>query len=305
MKKILLLFWNIFIKFIRKTSDILFLIKDRIYVVFKKAPRIMTSEETIRYVLDNDCSVSRYGDGEIKLLAGRNILFQESTERIQQRLKEVLSSDKKDVLVCLPAVFSENQRAVLSDGHVDYWKKHLSRYRKYWYKELKPGKIYGNAFISRHYMNLKDKSSGCREYFDLVKKIWENEDVILVEGEKSRLGMGNDLFSGAKGVRRILAPSDQCFSKYDELLSEVKSHEKDALYILALGPSASIMAYDLAVSGYRAIDIGNIDTEYEWFLAGATHKQPVKNKLVYEAMLGVVGDADDAEYLSQIIAKIL
>ena len=38
---------------------------------------------------------------------------------------------------------------------------------------------------------------------------------------------------------------------------------------------------------------------------GATKKTPVKNKMVYEAGAGVgVGEADDPEYLSQIIAKI-
>lgn len=305
MKKILLFFWNLIVVSKRKISDFLFLIKDKIYTLFNKAPIVMTSEDTVRYILENNCSVTRYGDGEIKLIIGKDILFQKSTERISQQLKDALTCDDEKILVCLPAVFSKEQCAVMDETNCAYWKKHLSYYRKYWYKELKAGKVYGNAFISRHYMNLKDKKTGCAEYFELVKKIWEDKDIIIVEGEKSRLGMGNDLFDGAKSVRRILGPSEQCFSKYDELLSEVESHEKDALYILALGPAASAMAYDLAKDGFHAIDMGNIDTEYEWFLAGATNKQPVKNKLVYEAMRGTVGEADDPKYLSQIIAKVL
>ena len=305
MKKILLFFWNLLVNFKRKTADILFLIKDRIYVLFNKAPNVMTSEETVRYILENNCSITRFGDAEIKVAYGNNVIYQVSSSLIQNRLQEVLGSDESNLLVCLPAVFNKKQLSILDEDTVSFWKKHLSRFRKYWYRELKPGKIYGNAFISRHYMNLKDKKTGSAEYFELVKKIWENKDVIIVEGEKSRLGMGNNLFDGAKSVRRILGPSTQGFSKYDELLKETESHGKDALYILALGPSASIMAYDLAKKGFHAIDMGNIDTEYEWFLAGATEKQPVRNKLVYEAMRGTVGEADDPEYLSQIIAKVL
>lgn len=305
MKKILLFFWNTFFVLKKHIVDFLYGIHDRIFVIFKSAPHVMTSEETVRYILENKCSVTRYGDAEIRVAYGTDVRYQVATEEIQKRLREVLGSDSDNLLVCLPAVFDKNQLSVLDDSNALFWKEHLARYRKYWYKELKPEKIYGNAFISRHYMNLRDKSTGCREYFELVKKIWENENVIIVEGEKSRLGMGNDLFSRAKSVRRILGPSTQCFSKYDELLRETKSHGRDALYILALGPSASIMAYDLAKEGYRAIDMGNIDTEYEWFLAGAKDKQPVKNKLVYEAMRGTVGEADDPEYLNQIIAKIL
>ena len=37
----------------------------------------------------------------------------------------------------------------------------------------------------------------------------------------------------------------------------------------------------------------------------ATKKMPIKDKMVYEAGAGAgVGDVDDPEYLSQIIAKI-
>ncbi len=305
MKKILLFFWNLLFRLKKTVSNGIFFVKDKIYTAFKKAPDIMTSEETVKYILENGCSVARYGDAEIRVAYGTDVIYQAATEEIQRRLREVLGSDDKNILVCLPAVFDDKQLSILEGEHIKFWKNHLLRYRKYWYRELKDGAVYGNAFISRHYMNLKDKKTGCKEYFELIKKIWEDRDVIIVEGEKSRLGMGNDLFDGAKSVRRILGPSTQCFSKYDELLKETESHGKDVLYILALGPSATIMAYDMAKDGYQAIDMGNIDTEYEWFLAGAVNKQPVKNKLVYEAMRGTVGEADDPKYLSQIIAKIL
>lgn len=306
MKKLLLTLWNFLFDLKKKTVDFFLSFKDKIYTSFNSAPKVMTSEETVEYILKNNCSVARFGDGEIKLASGKNILFQETDDYIEKRLTEVLHSDKKDVLVCLPAVFDEKQLSILVESHVRYWKNHLAKYRKKWYKPLIPGKVYGNAFISRHYMNLKEKDrAGCEKYFELVKKIWEDKDIIIVEGEKSRLGMGNDLFNNAKSVRRILGPSAQCFRKYDRLLKKVKTFDKDALYILALGPAATVMAYDLAEAGFTAIDMGNIDTEYEWFLAGATEKQPVKNKLVYEAMRGTVGEAEDPKYLSQIVAKVL
>lgn len=305
MKKILLFFWDLFIKLKNKTADAFYIIKDKFFVMGHKPPVVMTSEETVKYILENRCSVTRYGDAEIRVAYGVDVRYQVATEAIQKRLRQVLGSDNDNLLVCLPAVFDDKQLSILDDGTVAFWKKHLSKYRKYWYEELIPGKVYGDAFISRHYMNLKDKKTGCREYFELVKKLWEDRDIIVVEGEKSRLGMGNDLFANAKSVRRILAPSTQSFSKYDELLKETEFHGKDVLYILAVGPTATIMAYDLAEKGYQAIDMGNIDTEYEWFLAGATKKQPVKNKLVYEAMRGEIGEAEDKDYLNQIIAKVL
>ena len=264
----------------------------------------MSCEETVEYILKTGCSVARFGDAELKLVSGRNVIYQVSTPEIRARLNEVLGSDKENLLVCLPSVFSDEQLRNRNDAA--FWKNHLAFCRKNWYKNLIDGKTYGNAFISRNYMNLKDRETGIAEYFELVKKMWEDRDIIVVEGEKSRLGMGNDLFDNAKSVRRILGPSTQSFSKYDEILEEIKKQDKNALFILAMGPTASILPIDLCDLGYQIIDMGNIDTEYEWFKMGATEKKPIKDKMVYEAGAGAgVGEVDDEKYNSEIIAKIL
>ena len=50
------------------------------------------------------------------------------------------------------------------------------------------------------------------------------------------------------------------------------------LILLMLGPTAKVLACDLAFNGYWAVDIGHIDSEYEWFKMGAKHKTKLKNK---------------------------
>ena len=69
------------------------------------------------------------------------------------------------------------------------------------------------------------------------------------------------------------------------------------------------MAYDLSRQGYWAIDIGQIDIEYEWFLKDAKKKEAIRGKYVNEA-----GGMDtfvefDPEIISnyeeQIIAQII
>ena len=303
--------------FLIKVLDIFYRIKraaelkccqvhDFFYTRTHRPPQIMSCEETVKYILETGCSVARFGDAELKLVSGKNVIYQVSTPAIRARLNEVLGSDKENLLVCLPSVFSDEQLKPYNSSTVRFWKKHLAKCRKHWYKNLIDGKTYGNAFISRNYMNLKDKQEGVAEYFELVKKLWENRDIIIVEGEKSRLGMGNDLFDNAKSVRRILGPSTQSFYKYDRILNEIKKQDKKALFILAMGPTASVLPIDLCDLGYQVIDMGNIDTEYEWFKMGATRKTPIKDKMVYEAGAGRgVGEVDDEKYNSEIIAKIL
>ena len=45
-----------------------------------------------------------------------------------------------------------------------------------------------------------------------------------------------------------------------------------------MGPTATVLAYDLSRAGYQAIDIGHLDLEYEWFLRGEGVRVEVPGK---------------------------
>ena len=275
---------------------------DSIYEKAAKPPFVRSIDETIEYIIQNNCSVSRFGDGEIKLAAGKSISFQQVSPFVTKKMREVLGSDSSGHIVALADIFSGCNN--MTEEARAHWKKHLIRYRRTWYRYTIKGKVYFNAFMSRPYMSLADKSS-CKKTFDILKKIWDGQDIVFIEGEKSRLGVGNDLFDNAKSIQRILAPVTNAFDKYNELLECAKKVDKSKLILLALGPCATALSYDLFLLGYRAIDLGHADIEYEWFLQGATEKQPVKNKFVNEAGAGKgVGELNDSVYLSQIIARV-
>ena len=150
-----------------------------------------------------------------------------------------------------------------------------------------------------------DKSH-CENQLNLLKAIWENQDVIIVEGTKSRTGIGNDLYNNVKSLQRILGPATNAFSMYDKMLETIKTYvPKDRLILLSYGPTATILAYDLAKLGYWAVDIGHLDIEYEWFLKGASDSIAIKGKFTNENKQGhFVDDCVDQIYLSQIICDI-
>lgn len=306
MKQLLIKILDFLIKNKIRINDFIHYCYDKIYQKKHKPPVVMSCEETVNYILKTNCSVSRFGDAELKLVSGRNVCYQIATDEIRAELRKVLGSDKNNLLVCLPSIFTDDDLSVFVNSTQKFWKHHLSYCRKFWYQDLIKNKTYGNAFISRCYIDLKDKGDNVDKYFNLIKKLWDNRDIIIVEGEKSRLGMGNDLFDNAKSIKRILGPSNQGFTKYNELLEKIKNQDKNSLILLALGPTATILPYDLCDLGYQAIDIGNIDTEYEWYKMKAKEKVPIKDKMVYEAISDVsVGDVDDEKYNSEIILKIL
>ena len=61
-------------------------------------------------------------------------------------------------------------------------------------------------------------------------------------------------------------PAENAYSQYNELLAAALACESSALFILALGPTATVLSYALCENGRRALDLGHIDIEYEWFL---------------------------------------
>lgn len=303
VKTIILYFWNAIVNLYICGNTNIHLIIDFIYRRLVQAPKVASLEDSVNYIIQTHCSVSRLGDGEIKLVAGKKLGFQDENSILQEKMIEVLSKPIENHIVCLPDIF--NDLTIYDSDSQKHWKKHLAFYRRYWYRYINKQATFYNAFISRCYMMYQNPSMSSR-MFELLKQIWQDRDVIIIEGEQSRLGVNNDLFNNTKSIKRILAPNRNAFNYYQLILDKVTQYDKqEYLILLALGPTATVMAYDLTKLGYQAIDIGHVDIEYEWFLMKATHKVPVHNKFVNEAGAGAgVGVCSDQKYIKQIIFKV-
>lgn len=270
-----------------------------------KEVKVASIEETLNKIIKDKVSVSRFGDGEYKWIAQLpQDSFQVESDKMRERLQEIIKSDLENHIVCLSDVFGDLSKYNEYGEH--FWTWFMAKNRVKWCSYLKEGKQYYNTNMTRLYMDYREKNK-CREWFQMLKKIWETREVLIVEGEKSRLGIGNDLFQDATSVQRILAPSINAFDCYDVIYEKVCAHGNGKLILIALGPTATILAYDLAQKGYQAIDVGHVDVEYEWFLRKATEKVPLKQKYVNEAANHTgrkIEECNDEVYLEQIIEKI-
>jgi len=267
-----------------------------------KPPSVKSTDESLNFIINNNCSISRFGDGEFYLMNGDSLRFQPYSKELSFRLKEIIRSDQNNHAVFIPNIFEDVNWC--TDKSKSYWTSYLNLNRFKIYKLLGKNKQYYDSLVTRLYIDHKNKSMTERR-FRLFKKVWEKQEIVIVEGEHSRLGIGNDLFNNAKSIKRVLCPASNAFAKYDQILAEVKKQNKSKLILIALGPTATVLAYDLALSGYRALDIGHIDIEYEWFLNKAIEKEPVKSKYVGEVVNGRnVYSINDSRYESEIISKI-
>ena len=128
----------------------------------------------------------------------------------------------------------------------------------------------------------------------------------MVEGRYAYNGIRNDLFQEAASIRRIIAPAKNAFSMYDEILTAAEKYaEKDTLVLISLGPTATVLAYDLAMKGIQALDIGQLDNEYEWYMRGTDKKIKIPGKCVAESVdYRIPDEIADRLYEQQIIARV-
>ena len=267
----------------------------------------MTAEQTITFIQTHKCAISRFGDGEFAIMLHRGGPdFQQATDEMSAAMVKVFENHSPNLLICLPHAFKSTKG--FEPFAKSFWggwiRDNLKDVSQAIHMRLGNDYRFGDAYISRPFTAYKSRKHAAK-LVDQLKTLWLDRDILIVEGEKTRLGVGNDLFAGARSIKRILGPAENAFSSYSNILNTVAENWNSELVILALGPTATILASDLSKRGIQALDLGHVDIQYEWFLADSKDFAPVPGKYTNEAVGGrIAGSCEDTEYLAQIIAEV-
>lgn len=268
--------------------------------ILRNKIQVHTIDETIDELLHTEKSMVRFGDGEIVMIKGVDLMLQKASPEIVDGLKEILSYQYDDLLVTIPGIFDG-----LSDHHKasrQFWRDHLLFCRKTYETYCNPNRVYYTTFVSRCYYFAKDRSP-CGGWFAKIRKIWENRDVVIVEGTRTHNGVGNDLLAAANSIERIICPPSDAYSAIPAILEACTAYPKDRMFLLSVGVAAKFLAAELFRQGYRVLDIGNLDMEYEWYV----RRTPGKCKLEMHEIAGeeanrqaALADEAYAAYLEQV-----
>ena len=267
-------------------------------------PIIKGADKLLERILQDGLSLCRYGDGEFEMmLETERPWFQTVNKTLAKRLKEIVNCSDSNIIIALADDFGNLDK--YTDVSANAIRQYMLNSRNKIMPMLVPEKIYYDAYVSRVYMMYKDKAYA-KKMFGLWKRIWQGRNILMVEGLYSRYGWNNDLFAGAASVRRILCPEKNAFDRYAEIFSAVISHaQKNDLVLVSLGPTATVLAYDVAMTGIQTIDIGQLDNEYDWFLMGVEKQTAVPGKCVAELTgAHVPEESEDEKFNSQVIARI-
>lgn len=270
--------------------------------------KIANTEATILKIINDRCSIGRFGDGEFYIIENRPNAsgFQNNDTTLSHRLKEVLTKTENNFLIGVP-ISLKNTTGQKMYAKL-FWKSFVTKNRRLLSNLMGTDTQYYNAQITRFYIDYR-YSSESKKTAALLRSIWAEQDVLIIEGEYSKLGIGNDLFDNCKSIERIICPAKNAFAAYDRILSAAKKHSKDKLVLIALGMTATVLAYDLCAYGFWALDVGHVDIEYMWMKMGATSKCPIPGKYVNEVSCNKsplnYDDGTNHLYESQIICRIL
>lgn len=231
-----------------------------------KRPVIRDFEETAEALACTDVSLARFGDGEFALMDGRGISFQEADASLARRLNEVFAHPPANCEIAIPRLGWYMDPRLKAYDH-DWWFRHMKERGVEIDARLDYSRTYVDTFVSQFYQAVVPEYD-CAKMFSLLRRIWERRKILVVCGEGIFGGFKHDIFDNTQGVDYLYAPKKNAWRAYPAILERTKAAAKGRLVIAILGPTATVLAADLAAAGIRALDLGHLAKSYAAYMSG-------------------------------------
>lgn len=205
-------------------------------------PEVLSEAMTLSMALDG-MSISRFGDGELKLAYGRDCVSQRASPKLQAELRVILANDTGKALTCIPTLNPESPK-------FSNWKALSGRFIPL----LGELKIFGSAFITR-----PDSAPWINtpSFFDSVEMLWRGKQLTFVGNEKRSLTSDFLLAHGARAVDLVQCSYRDSYESISDLQNAIE-RIGNKLVLMCAGATATCLAERLATKGFHAVDLGHI-----------------------------------------------
>jgi len=231
--------------------------------------QIEDTTSTMRMLLETNNSFARYGDGELALMHGLGIAFQNADPALAARLRQICRNPGDGLAIGIPRNWYIPDEAL---------QEHVREYDRNWMRErarkFKAGlnrrvRYYDSYVTLRNQISLD--AFDRKTHFSIWRRIWTGKKILLVCGESVRTSWKADIFDCAADVELLMVPSKNAWSEYDTIFSAVKVKAQDRLVLAILGPTATVLAADCSAAGIRCLDIGHLGKDYDGYCQGVSH----------------------------------
>lgn len=226
-------------------------------------PKIKNNEETIQALLSSNKSICRFGDGELQLINNKNIPFQKHSPKLTSKLIEVLSSKNPNIMIAIPNVLYTDL-SNLNNVSKNFWRQNGINFRPILEKYIDFNCQYYSAEVTL--AGLMYNQYNHKQYFDNFIKIFSNQNISLIANADIFKNIEYNILDCAKSLNHIHAPKQNAFDDYEKIVNNCQKIPANNLILIALGPTATLLAYDFANKGYRALDIGHIIKSFDFYM---------------------------------------
>jgi hypothetical protein len=222
--------------------------------VFEKSkvyPHVRTNNETIDELIISKKSISRFGDGEYAICMYESIPFQEKNISLTIRLHQILNN-KNDK--CLIAVLDPKKTSTYNYYWLQFWYENIEAICLM----IKNKENLYNSTVSRELDNLNVQS---------LKSIWTNRNIIFVTGKGSRFDNNHEIFQNIQSQFSVFGLAINAWNEYEKLFKEVViacRNTENPLVICSLGPTATVLSYDLSLLDIQSLDLGHITNSFDF-----------------------------------------
>lgn len=230
----------------------------------EQVPKILNHLETLDYLLNSNCSLVRIGDGELTIIKGYDIPFQKTNKILANRLKSILHNEQEDLLVGINYEYYNTKE--LKNMHT-FVKKHIKKNLKIFKENLNPYLNFNSQYCSAGFTQLGQayKNFDFEFVFNSLRQLWKNRKIVIVGCEKAKEDLEYNIYDNASEVIYLYVPALNAFDEYEAILNATKKYSKDYLILLMCGPTAKVLVSDLTQCGYRALDLGHLAKDYDWY----------------------------------------
>ena len=199
-------------------------------------------------------SLTRFNDGELGYAyRGWAHRHQPLNSGLIRRLKEVFESRVDNLLIAVPRVVGIDPYRDALPSIPRFW-----RGWEGWCKEHFDRRTYGSGFVS--YPDRHLVPADWDAYRSQWEQVWENREVVLIGNPTDCFGDTQSavILSSATRVHFIPSPPVDAWAQRNAIMRQAKGYAKSHLQLIACGIAGTVLAHDLCIEGYQAVDIGRL-----------------------------------------------
>lgn len=229
---------------------------------FSQQLKIMNAQQTVKYLNQSCVSFCRFGDGEIAIMKGESIAFQQYDSKLAERLRRILSVNEDGLLIGINYFYLNPVNNV--NQYTLNFLNAMANQRKFLLNNCNREMLYMDAAITQMYENYENYDF--ERHYQLFQNLFDGKDVTLICGKNVLDNVQYNALEVCNSVEYVYAPGKNAFSQYDKILESALQIEKNRIVCVILGPTAKVLVYDLFKAGRIAWDIGHYLKDYDAYM---------------------------------------